>query len=90
MLRWQGVQVGVVVDQLSRRQCVLTVGEVVSQVDRRQRPRPQGNRADQHRCDRQADGEPNTRGIVTVFPDSGSRYLSTIYNDEWMSRHGFA
>jgi cystathionine beta-synthase len=27
--------------------------------------------------------------IVTVFPDSGSRYLSTIYNDDWMRRHGF-
>jgi cystathionine beta-synthase len=27
--------------------------------------------------------------IVTVFPDSGTRYLSTIYNDDWMRRHGF-
>jgi cystathionine beta-synthase len=27
--------------------------------------------------------------IVTLFPDSGSRYLSTIYNDDWMGRHGF-
>ncbi|HXI02567.1 MAG TPA: cysteine synthase family protein [Candidatus Saccharimonadales bacterium] len=27
--------------------------------------------------------------IVTVFPDSGFRYLSTIYNDDWMRRHGF-
>jgi cystathionine beta-synthase len=27
--------------------------------------------------------------IVTLFPDSGSRYMSTIYNDEWMRRHGF-
>jgi cystathionine beta-synthase len=27
--------------------------------------------------------------IVTVFPDSGSRYLSTIYNDDWMRHHGF-
>jgi cystathionine beta-synthase len=27
--------------------------------------------------------------IVTVFPDSGNRYLSTIYNDDWMRRHGF-
>jgi cystathionine beta-synthase len=26
--------------------------------------------------------------IVTVFPDSGSRYLSTIYNDAWMRQHG--
>jgi len=28
--------------------------------------------------------------IVTVFPDHGSRYLSTVYNDEWMRRHGFS
>jgi len=27
--------------------------------------------------------------IVTIFPDHGSRYLSTVYNDEWMRRHGF-
>jgi cystathionine beta-synthase len=27
--------------------------------------------------------------IVTLFPDSGSRYLSTIYNDDWMRREGF-
>jgi cystathionine beta-synthase len=26
--------------------------------------------------------------IVTVFPDSGSRYLSTIYNDQWMEARG--
>ena len=27
--------------------------------------------------------------IVTVFSDSGARYLSTIYNDDWMRGHGF-
>lgn len=27
--------------------------------------------------------------IVTIFPDSASRYLSTIYNDEWLQSHGF-
>jgi cystathionine beta-synthase len=27
--------------------------------------------------------------IVTIFCDSGSRYLSTIYNDHWMREHGF-
>jgi cystathionine beta-synthase len=27
--------------------------------------------------------------IVTLFPDSGFRYLSTIYNDQWMREHGF-
>jgi cystathionine beta-synthase len=26
--------------------------------------------------------------IVTIFPDSASRYLSTIFNDEWMKRRG--
>jgi cystathionine beta-synthase len=32
--------------------------------------------------------EPPAR-IVTLFPDSGSRYLSTIYNDDWMRAKGF-
>ena len=27
--------------------------------------------------------------VVTIFPDSGARYLSTVYNDEWMSERGF-
>jgi len=27
--------------------------------------------------------------IVTVFPDSGSRYMSTIYSDDWMRSRGF-
>ena len=27
--------------------------------------------------------------IVTLFPDSGSRYLSTIYSDDWMGEKGF-
>jgi cystathionine beta-synthase len=27
--------------------------------------------------------------IVTLFPDSGFRYLSTIYNDGWMRDNGF-
>jgi cystathionine beta-synthase len=27
--------------------------------------------------------------IVTLFPDSGMRYMSTIFNDEWMREHGF-
>src|SRR5262245_20003345 len=26
--------------------------------------------------------------IVTVFPDSGGRYLSTIFNDDWMRQKG--
>jgi cystathionine beta-synthase len=27
--------------------------------------------------------------IVTVFPDGGARYLSTIYNDSWMRERGY-
>jgi cystathionine beta-synthase len=27
--------------------------------------------------------------IVTLFPDSGARYLSTIYDDDWMRGRGF-
>lgn len=27
--------------------------------------------------------------IVTVFPDSGYRYLSSIFNDDWMEARGF-
>lgn len=27
--------------------------------------------------------------IVTVFPDSANRYLSTIYNDDWLRKKGF-
>jgi len=27
--------------------------------------------------------------IVTIFPDSGTRYMSTIYSDDWMRSKGF-
>jgi len=27
--------------------------------------------------------------IVTIFPDSGTRYLSTIFSDDWMREQGF-
>ncbi len=27
--------------------------------------------------------------IVVIFPDHGSRYMSKIYNDEWMTEQGF-
>ena len=27
--------------------------------------------------------------IVTIFPDSACRYVSTIFNDTWMTEHGF-
>ena len=30
-----------------------------------------------------------TARIVALFPDSGTRYLSTIYNDGWMRANGF-
>ena len=27
--------------------------------------------------------------VVVIFPDHGSRYMSKIYSDEWMSEQGF-
>ncbi len=27
--------------------------------------------------------------IVTIFPDSGTRYLKTLFSDDWMRKHGF-
>lgn len=36
------------------------------------------------------DGEFNgDSNIVVIFPDHGSRYMSKIYNDDWMSQQGF-
>ena len=32
---------------------------------------------------------PQPARIVTLFPDSGSRYLSTIFNNEWMRQNGY-
>lgn len=29
------------------------------------------------------------QNIVTILPDSGNRYLSKIYNDQWMKENGF-
>lgn len=29
------------------------------------------------------------KNIVVILPDSGSRYLSKMYNDEWMKQNGF-
>ncbi len=29
------------------------------------------------------------KNIVVILPDSGDRYLSKIYNDEWMRKNGF-
>jgi cystathionine beta-synthase len=36
-----------------------------------------------------AKGLPPESNVVTLFPDSASRYLSTIYNDDWMVERGF-
>ena len=36
-----------------------------------------------------AKGLPPGSTVVTLFPDSASRYLSTIYNDDWMREKGF-
>lgn len=30
-----------------------------------------------------------TKTLVVILPDSGTRYLSKIYNDDWMKRNGF-
>ena len=30
-----------------------------------------------------------TLGIVLIFPDHGSRYMSKIYSDDWMKEQGF-
>ena len=27
--------------------------------------------------------------IVTILPDGGRSYLSKVYNDAWMTEHGF-
>jgi len=35
-----------------------------------------------------ASSKPGTR-IVTIFPDSGTRYLKTLYSDDWMRENGF-
>ena len=29
------------------------------------------------------------KNIVVILPDSGTRYLSKIFNDNWMKEHGF-
>jgi cystathionine beta-synthase len=29
------------------------------------------------------------RNLVVILPDSGSRYLSKVFDDEWMREHGF-
>ena len=30
------------------------------------------------------------KNILVIFPDSGYRYMSKIYNDEWMEKYGFS
>ena len=36
-----------------------------------------------------AEKYPNAENIIVILPDSGSRYLSKIYNDDWMNSHGY-
>lgn len=36
-----------------------------------------------------AEGLASDRMMVVVFPDSGSRYLSKVFSDDWMREHGF-
>lgn len=33
--------------------------------------------------------ETDAKRIVTILPDSGNRYLSKIYNNDWMVEHGY-
>jgi hypothetical protein len=30
-----------------------------------------------------------TSNVVVIFPDHGSRYMSKIFSDTWMSQQGF-
>jgi cystathionine beta-synthase len=32
---------------------------------------------------------PPDRLVVVIFPDSGNRYMSKVFNDDWMREHGF-
>ena len=32
---------------------------------------------------------PDGRIVVVIFPDTGARYLSKVFNDDWMREHGF-
>jgi cystathionine beta-synthase len=32
---------------------------------------------------------PEDRLVVVIFPDTGARYLSKLFNDDWMREHGF-
>jgi cystathionine beta-synthase len=36
-----------------------------------------------------AETSPSGSRIVTIFPDSGFRYLSTLYSDDWMRERGY-
>jgi cystathionine beta-synthase len=36
-----------------------------------------------------AQGLPEDRLVVVLLPDSGARYLSKIFDDDWMREHGF-
>ncbi|MGH8103216.1 MAG: cystathionine beta-synthase, partial [bacterium] len=27
--------------------------------------------------------------VIVILPDTGARYVSKVYNDEWMKEHGF-
>ena len=42
-----------------------------------------------HRLTSENSKQTNERLIVVILPDSGSRYLSKIYDDKWMQENGF-
>lgn len=37
----------------------------------------------------QVAAEDHTVMVVVILPDSGRGYLSKVFNDEWMTGHGF-
>jgi cystathionine beta-synthase len=37
----------------------------------------------------QVAAEDHDRLVVVIVPDSGRGYLSKVFNDDWMTEHGF-
>lgn len=41
--------------------------------------------AERYQADNEKTGDNN---VVVILPDTGERYISTVYNDEWLARNG--
>lgn len=39
-------------------------------------------------CLRVAEALPSTARIVTIFPDTASNYIKSVFNDRWLRKHG--